>query len=264
MQHLLTRELRRAGRAAGLRARGQPGTLINGMTADGMVCNVHIANRVSGKLPCGNATMLVGHSPVAQEIGDSANVDWPGATRNDTLLVTMFREPESRVESQFRYHSGGGKEFAMEVQKRNGDLQVEFENKIKDLQALKGTAKSSAAVRFHTPPLSYTKSKSRLRASHHDLSETKNFIVDWYSVVGVLDRMEETLEVMRCRVPWFNADEIPASPNTAQTWEYPVKLVHPPSLKELVGDELELYALANEVLTADVQCCRGHKHHALR
>jgi hypothetical protein len=239
-------------------------------------CNVHSeAKKVpkGAQISCNNATLLDGHQAVGREIGDASHVVWPGATRNDTLLVSIFREPESRVESGFRFHGGKGKAFVKEVQQRGIDLQAQFEAHERHVTSFAKNkfARNSNPIQrgtpfpgpyqaawFHAPPSLVHMDVGRNMSDRQFMVVTKEFIADRYNVVGVLDRMQETLEVMRCRVPWFNARQMKVDPRTAQNWQYPVKLEHAPILKEVTKNELELYKLANAILTADVQCCRDH------
>ena len=85
-----------------------------------------------------------------------------------------------------------------------------------------------------------------------------SYVVERYGVFGVLERGDETLEVIRCRLPWLaGATEYPHSRPTPP---YPEQLTNDPvhtQLIELTANSAKLFIVANLVLSADVACCRA-------
>jgi len=78
-----------------------------------------------------------------------------------------------------------------------------------------------------------------------------------YAAVGILERSAATMEVLRCRVPWVHAVELPNVSANAQTWHYPVKLTADAELMgEHVAVETMLYEWAGILLSVDLLCCR--------
>eukprot|EP01062_Namystynia_karyoxenos_P077409 TRINITY_DN7790_c0_g2_i1.p1 TRINITY_DN7790_c0_g2~~TRINITY_DN7790_c0_g2_i1.p1 ORF type:complete len:522 (+),score=78.15 TRINITY_DN7790_c0_g2_i1:77-1642(+) len=77
-----------------------------------------------------------------------------------------------------------------------------------------------------------------------------------YTIVGVLERMEDTLEVARCRVPWMrNVTQVPkrnARPDAAAGLT--------PGERKLLSRKtthaMALYRIANRILDEDLKCCR--------
>ena len=79
-----------------------------------------------------------------------------------------------------------------------------------------------------------------------------------YAVVGVLEKSPKFMEVLRCRVPWVEAHQLPHEDTNSQNWEYPIKLKHnKTSMAHTTRYEQILYNLANELLEADLACCRA-------
>ena len=92
------------------------------------------------------------------------------------------------------------------------------------------------------------------------VDETVDFVRARYAVVGVLERPDETMEVLRCRVPWIGATALPHTAANAQTWSYPVKLRNEAGLMlNATFLEGQLYARANEILTENLECCRRRR-----
>jgi len=67
----------------------------------------------------------------------------------------------------------------------------------------------------------------------------------------VLEREAETLEVLRCRLPWAaaHAHKLPHAAGTAQTWEYPAKLeADAGAMRAATAVEQQLPAVYNSLL----------------
>ena len=208
----------------------------------------------------------------------SAALNWRNGSAS---FVTLLREPGARLESTFRYQGGRGKEFVEDVRRRNGSLQDEF-----DRYLLSG--EKMHAPWLHAPPALWreavgagepwtqadgsgrsrsTRSRGmvpemdpqRTQLSVAQVAQLGRFVTKRFSVTGVLERPADTLEVMRCRVPWFSATEFPdgRAYGTAQSWHYPLELRRNRShVERAAATELQLYELANTLLSADLECCR--------
>lgn len=80
-------------------------------------------------------------------------------------------------------------------------------------------------------------------------------IANRFSAVGVLDRLDESLEVLRCRHPWIDATTLPHS--NPSKMKFPHKLVRNDTLiREVAMADDYLYTFANRLLSIDVECCR--------
>ena len=129
----------------------------------------------------------------------------------------------------------------------------------------------SQALAQHAPPAVFSRNGStqwtspgcyRCNPSGNEEHASKEAVfqnlVQRFSVVGILERRNETLEVMRCRVPWVHAQ---AFPHENPTKPFPVHLQNDAELMhQITADDAELVSLANRVLSADVACCRKLQH----
>lgn len=80
-------------------------------------------------------------------------------------------------------------------------------------------------------------------------------IADRFSTVGVLDRVDKSLEVLRCRHPWIDATTLPRSNPSQMNFSH--KLVQNDTLiREVAMADDYLYTFANRLLSIDVECCR--------
>ena len=225
-------------------------------------CNLHELDRLTSTTDC---DLLVGHANAAFELQE---FEWQGNPNGSFL--TILRQPADRAESLFRYQAGRGQEYVADVLARNGSLQHEYERFLEQV--------STGAAWMHAPPelfppgadLNAWGRGSGDRGTNHtaptvpmsqqQLGQVLTFIAQRYSAVGVLERPEETAEVIRCRVPWFHARTLPHSHNNAQTWAYPVNLTADPELmRSHTAVEQSLYEWADQLLTADLECCRSRR-----
>lgn len=230
-------------------------------------CNVHLlpeaefaASRQAGTLYGGTADcdILIGHANMAFE---ERGLEWRG--RTNATFVTIVREPTARAASLFRYRGGRGQEYVAEVLSRNGSLQQEFE------QFLAQQAPTMVAAWMHAPPemfpagadlsvWGHPSSAGSDAMSSQQLERVLAFIARRYGAVGVLERPDETAEVLRCRLPWISAPTLPRVDANAQTWTYPVKLTADAELmRNHTAVEQRLYDWANVLLTKDLECCRS-------
>ena len=201
-----------------------------------------------------------------------------------TLWLTMLREPSARLESMFRYHGGKGAEYVKTVKARNGSLQEEFERMLTQPEDLhvpfllappslwidaygadepwltrtpSNATTNSTGGNMHVRPKMHLAATRSATLSEAQFARLADFIASRFAVTGVLERISDTLEVMRCRVPWFRTKVLPKVEETAQHWQYPVRLERRDALIQAhAATELRLYALANQLLDADLECCR--------
>ena len=234
------------------------------------VCNLHQLDRLTATADC---DLLIGHANAAFEL---QGFEWQGNPKGSFL--TIFRQPAARAESLFRYQSGRGQEYVADVLARNGSLQHEYERFLDQV--------STGAAWMHAPPDLFPQGadlntwgrgsgdasdpSSDLSSdpapptvvpmSQEQLEQVLTFIARRYSAVGVLERPEDTAEVLRCRLPWFHAKTLPHSLTNAQTWAYPVNLTADPELmRRHTAVEQSLYEWADQLLTADLECCRSRR-----
>lgn len=230
-------------------------------------CNVHelpsaelAASQKAGRRFTGTADcdVLIGHANIAFE---EHSLEWRG--RSAGTFVTIFRKPAARAESLFRYRGGRGQEFVSEVIARNGSLQWEYEH------FLAQQAPTMQAAWLHSPldifppgaDLSMWGRPSLAgpnAMASQQIGRVLEFIAHRYSAVGVLERSDETAEVLRCRLPWVNVTRLPHVEANAQTWTYPVTLVaRAELLQKHTAVEQYLYEWANLLLSKDLECCRS-------
>jgi len=94
------------------------------------------------------------------------------------------------------------------------------------------------------------------------LDRSAEVLAQRYTAVGLLERMEDSLEVMRCRVPWLHTlKEIPrhnARPGKAASKK--PRRHHNPRRGSLLQKKTflqnGLYEFASKLLDADLKCCR--------
>ena len=228
-------------------------------------CNLHKLDRLTITTDC---DLLVGHANAAFEL---QGFEWQGNPNGSFL--TILRQPADRAESLFRYQRGRGEEYVAEVLARNGSLQHEYDRFLEQV--------STGAAWMHAPPelfppgadlnawgrgsgdatdSSLDPAAPTVPMSQQQLGQVLTFIAQRYSAVGVLERPEETAEVLRCRMPWFHAKTLPHSLSNAQTWTYPVDLTADPELmRSHTAVEQSLYEWADQLLTADLECCRSRR-----
>lgn len=184
--------------------------------------------------------------------------------RPNATMATMFRLPSDRLASDFRWQSGRGREYAEALLKRGGAnaLHAAFDeylsNHTADARAVQ-QHRSRQGCRVASSIGAYEFCEEALSSSARELNEAMRLIEQRFAIVGVLERPEETLEVVRCRLPWAaaSAAALPHVAATAQTWAYPVTLkLESAAMRRATALEDRLYALANELLSADVECCR--------
>ena len=218
--------------------------------------NVHekIGSRGRGEADVQAADVLIGHGSY-QYMVDYLHW-WPGPR---ATFVTLLRQPSARLESLFRFHSGEGEAYARRILAQGGSLQAEFEKFLRHRQmgteALQMHRKKATCADVADANDHFLFCLGALTAEQ--VEETFDFIRDRYAVVGVLERPEDTMEVLRCRVPWVERTKLPHSDFNAQTWRYPVQLhTDTAAMRNATYLEDQLYARANEILTEDLECCR--------
>lgn len=216
-----------------------------------------------------HAQLLTGHNPVAFVADALAWHDGHFA------MLTLLRNPFNRLESSYRYHQGKGTERAKQVMAchRNGAdiLQAGFDAML--LSRAGGRGRDQAAW-IHAPPELWRESGCPTAATQgfidehvatcpltmhpKQLRQVFEAILKTFAVVGILERMPETLEVLRCRVPWFKNTSMPKVSLHSQVEPYPITLRHNASLMGPAAlTEAKLYEFGNALLKADLECCRA-------
>lgn len=98
-------------------------------------------------------------------------------------------------------------------------------------------------------------SKEQCRA----FSDVMNNIVENFAVVGVIERMNETLAVLHCRFPWMKDLIMPhKNPTTDLLKKIPLKR-NDLLMQRITETEDSMYEIANKLLTIDVQNCRARQ-----
>ena len=208
------------------------------------------------------ADVLVGHGSYQYMVD---YLHWrPRAT-----FVTLLRQPSDRLESAFRYRGGEGEEYARRILAQGRSLQAEYEEYLRHLHM------DTTALQMHRPKATCADDEVADESGHFlfcrgmlsaaQVEATVDFIRARYAVVGVLERPLDTMEVLRCRVPWVEATAFPHSDVNAQTWKYPVQLrADAAAMLNATFLEDQLYARANEILTEDLECCRRRSGATIR
>jgi len=92
----------------------------------------------------------------------------------------------------------------------------------------------------------------------HALEEVLQNILENYAVVGVLERVDDVMEVLRCRFPWFQANATHHKNPTGNTWkDVPLNNTKGDLMNLITPMEDVLFDVANRILTADLKNCRG-------
>jgi len=187
--------------------------------------------------------------------------------------IAMFREPESRYESLFRYHAEGRPGNYAQIHGVNSPKK--FQNKFNEFLS-KQSNQHSMVYLSQNAPENILNHVGKTRKQDIDTSDWKTMfpsknlqcktqevvfqnMVDNYAVVGVLERMEEVLEVLRCRFPWFQEHTMHhKNPTTGFFKDTPLTR-NKNLLKMITPSENVLYEVANRILTADIQNCRDPK-----
>ena len=222
--------------------------------------------------------VLIGHSPFVIEEDYLSNGILTEDVREPRTFLTLLREPNARAESSFRFKGGYGLEFAAKMIAANVSLQALFDDyhssRIStqvawlhaprgvwlESQNVAGDNNSRALPWFRTMPAGGVTWKGTTRErpiSTHQLHRVMEWVAQRYAVVGVLERIAETMEVLQCRLGARFNMSFPLT-HTDNFNRYPIKLVHNASvLQRYTSMEQPLYKLANKILTADVACCRS-------
>ena len=243
MQVFLQRVARRAGKVV-FNVRTQAKAL--NLTMDQM------RKRASG------ADVLIGHAPIWWE-EQAKSLNWRGGNFS---RVTMMRDPIDTIQSGFRYNKGDPASRIRAIYAQNLTLQQGYQKFLEEMCYLRadGTCRNKASnmMAYHSP------------VEESTVEDVMLNVVRGYAVVGMLNRLAETLEVMKCRLPWVGS-HLPQDFPHANQAPYPMRLKDDMKLmQDMVADEIQLFVLANLILSADVACCRaaargivGHAHQHL-
>eukprot|EP00756_Hemistasia_phaeocysticola_P048201 Hpha_TRINITY_DN22632_c0_g1::TRINITY_DN22632_c0_g1_i1::g.192768::m.192768 len=87
------------------------------------------------------------------------------------------------------------------------------------------------------------------------LDHTAELLTQRYAVVGVLDRLEDSLEVLRCRVPWLQGLKSLPHKNM-RTDRKPKEVRNEEALRRKTYLQRGVYNFASRLLDADLACCR--------
>ena len=237
------------------------------------------------------ADVLVSHGIAAWQ---GSFLGWKGGNFS---RIGVLREPNTWMQSRFRYCGGNSHPISTKectpyrtgcciphIYAKNLTLQQGYEQWVTDQCKHGGGGGGKAvgcmpdehALYYFAPPellkrkglkpslmepkvanRSAGPAAEQMKLTAADLVTVMSYIVRRYAVVGVLERPAETLEVIRCRIPWLSkAHEYPHERSTAA---YPVSLSNElirTSLNELEANTAQLYGLANLILSVDIECCR--------
>ena len=218
------------------------------------------------------ADILIGHSSIAWEEAPGG-LSWRDGNFS---RVTLIRDPISTLQSLFRYNGGNASARIASILARNQTLQQGYDEWLRSrctLQANGACAPieggATQVVTYHRPACNMPGKQSALRCAHSrgiipdlsfnttpDLTLAMMNLVHEYAVVGVLERREETLEVLKCRIPWLSPIEFPHSNPTAP---YPVLLEDNETLMHQISEQDQtVYEVANMILSVDIACCRRY------
>ena len=204
----------------------------------------------------GDADVLISHQDFSYV---ESELNWK---RGQSDWITLLRNPVDRMESRYKWEQQQGRlkgvnRFVKENFQWNFDKFVLQDKRFRD-----------SALFMHASVDDYN---SLVNCRHCDFADldpklqleylvnlTMN-IASRFSVIGVLDRMEETLEVAHCRHPWIAADaQIPHS--NPSKMDFPHKLERNESLiQKMAIVDTHLYKFANQLLSIDVDCCRSQR-----
>jgi len=190
---------------------------------------------------------------------------------HDRHYIAMFRDPVSRYESIYRnlaerypkkYSDTNGRHDPQKFQ----DKFDEFLVKNRKLHSM--TYLSQAAPADFLRDLGISNIGNIRTSDWKDIFPSKKLqcgaqkeifqnVVDNYAVVGVLERMDDVMEVLRCRFPWFKGEIMPPPDPPVGFFKETPLIRHKNLTQLLTPAEDVLYEVANKILTADLHNCRG-------
>eukprot|EP01062_Namystynia_karyoxenos_P017558 TRINITY_DN16471_c0_g1_i1.p1 TRINITY_DN16471_c0_g1~~TRINITY_DN16471_c0_g1_i1.p1 ORF type:complete len:386 (+),score=102.75 TRINITY_DN16471_c0_g1_i1:76-1158(+) len=193
-------------------------------------------------------------------------------TGDEADLLTVFREPSALLLSDFHYiqrHPDHGDHYRLKDMTLREHLEKDFDDGVGDglglftqtgrkdkiLERLRGLCTSA---RIRSKP--YRCLCSELYGLF--FQKTLELLAARYAVVGVLERLPETLEVARCRVPWLkNFSDVPHH-NRRPSHSKKEDAHDTRLMKEKTFMVSAVYKAVNRMLDADLQCCRARRSRA--
>ncbi len=164
--------------------------------------------------------------------------------------------------SLFRYNNGDAKGRVAEAHARNVSLQQLYDEWARARCPDSATCSPDPSLLLWHAPASALRPDLPWAAANAffplkqpvDAEHILKYVAQRYAVVGVLERLDETLGVLRCRLPWLRGGIFPrANP----TRPYPELLRDDVARLRRVGKlAFDLYDLAGGILTADSSCCQ--------
>ncbi len=170
----------------------------------------------------------------------------PGARVNATV-VTVLRNPTSRVVSYY-YH-------AHHLKKRNVHKFTSFEKFVEGFGDEKDRKKIEATMGI-LPVTAY---------GEGSLEQAQSFLEKRVSLVGIYERMPETLWLARDLLPWLR--EVPFPYRNKGSYNYSLEMISERTLKQLhfhFQEEYQLYAVAQNIFNKQLQCATAATTKELR
>jgi len=190
--------------------------------------------------------------------------------QHEIHYVTMFREPASRYESLFRFTTARdfAKSFDDSEEKNIEKLQEKFDEFISgfykkhEMVYLSQNAPMELLQKFGKRNFDGIKSQdwqTTLPSKELQcgaLDTVLQNMLDNYAVIGILERIDDVLEVLRCRFPWFKEQHVHhKNPTEGFFKEAPLKR-REDLLEHITPIEKVLFEMADRILTADLENCR--------
>lgn len=214
------------------------------------------------------ASLLIGH----QDFHYVENVlNWKNKTSS---WMTIFRNPIDRDESSYRWDIQLGR-TKVDVHNKSA-YQEGFDKWVSTMK----TTMSMYPFTMHAPfvdeewennmPCGHEAACSLSKHTHDNssgvsrevtsnlihhehLEEIAIHIAQRFSVVMVMEHIDASLAIARCRIPWIQGNKLPHSNPTKK---FPHELVRNETLMaKKVAQEKYLYDVAIKILRADATCC---------
>ena len=214
------------------------------------------------------ASLLIGH----QDFHYVENVlNWQNKTSS---WMTIFRNPINRDESSYRWDIQQGR-TKVDVHNKSA-YQEGFDKWVSSMKTRMSMQPFTMHVPFvdeewgnnmpcgHDAACSLSKhidnssgvphGELTSNLIHHEhLEEIAIHIAQRFSVVMVMEHIDTSLAIARCRIPWIQGNKLPHSNPTKK---FPHELVRNETLMaKKVAQEKYLYDVAIKILRADAICC---------
>ncbi len=166
--------------------------------------------------------------------------------RVNATVVTILRNPTSRMLSYYHY--------ARHVQQRNVHKFASFAQFVDSLDVgdefnnNNNKKKKTATIKLRPARALYGDS----------LEQAQAFLEKRVSLVGIYERMPETLWLARELLPWLK--DVPFPYENKGHYNYSLEMIPARTLRQLhfqLQDEYQLYATATEIFNRQLQCAAG-------